>query len=283
MKNLRLLVGLTSLGFAVAVGCGDDTSNTSAPGAGGDGAGSPTSGAGKSNSAGTKATAGSATNPEGGVPSGGAPSGGAPPTAGTPAGGAPGGAGPTGPVCGVGPACDDATQKCVAGTCLLLDGQTCAANADCVHTCIGKTCATRADVLETCDFGVGGAGGAGSGGGGAGGLGAGGAPPEEMGNGDDADCLDGLACDSGTCKRKAGTDCTGPEQCLSNICHKSKCTPVYKGTCTANACAAPVNNLCGLTTTATNDCSFNYIPNSGCTADFKITTCFESCACQLAP
>jgi hypothetical protein len=106
-----------------------------------------------------------------------------------------------------------------------------------------------------------------------------------MGNGDDADCLDGLGCGSGECKRKIGTDCTDAAQCLSGVCHKSKCTAATPGTCTANMCGEPtMDSQCLPTTLATNDCGFNYLPNASCILDFKGTSgCVAVCQCNLEP
>lgn len=292
MKNIRVVIGTTALGIALAVGCGDDpTSSKPTPSDGGEGnSGGDGNGGGKGgtpNTGGTENTSGMPGS-EAGMSS--------------TLGGVPGengaGSGPIGPGCGDGPACNEDTQECVGGECLLVDGEACTANADCVHTCINEQCGPRAEVLGDCDYeGAGGAGGAGAGGAGAGGAGNAGSPgaggegggdgiyvpPEEIGNGDDLDCLDGLACDSGTCKRKQMTDCTGPEQCLSGLCHKSKCTLQEPGVCTANACAAPENSVCAPTTTSTNQCSFNYLPNSSCTVDIKGTYCYAACTCTLAP
>lgn len=290
MKNIRVVVGTTALGIALAVGCGDDPSsstpnpgdagegNSSGEGNGGGKGGTPNTGGTDNTSGKTGAEAGMSSI--GGVATGESGSGG----------------GPVGPGCGDGPACNEDTQECVSGECLLVDGEACTANDDCVHTCINQECGPRAEVLGDCDYeGAGGAGGAGAGGAGSAGSpgsGSGGegggdgiyVPPEEIGNGDDLDCLDGLACDSGTCKRKQMTDCTGPEQCLSGLCHNGKCTLQEAGVCTANACGAPDSNfVCAPTTTAVNQCSFNYIPNSSCTVDVKGTVCYASCTCALSP
>ncbi len=286
MKNLHLILGVTAVGFVLAVGCGDDTkSSNPTPAEGGDNAGGISSG-GKTSGAGTNSTSGKTNNDAGST---------ANPTGGNGTGEAgmstAGGTDP-GPGCGAGPACDDTKEECVSGNCLLVDGEACTTNADCVRVCIGGECAPRAEVLANCDYnGAGGAGAGGAGGaaGAGGGGGAGGeniyVPPEEIGNGEDADCLDGLACDSGTCKRKQMTDCTGPEQCLSGLCYKSKCTLQEPGVCEPNACADadPNSGACGTTTTKTNACSFNYQPNSSCSVIIKGPTCYGYCSCSLAP
>ena len=164
--------------------------------------------------------------------------------------------------CGAGPSCDAAKEQCISGHCLLKDGQTCTANADCAHSCLAKKCAPRGDVLEGCDK-------------------TDGAPPstEDDGNGDDADCLDGLGCDSGTCKRVLFTNCATNGQCLSGLCHKGKCTSQNGGTCRAFSCGAPAGGACAPTTTAENKCSYNHVPAPACTVN--ATSCDTSCACQL--
>ncbi len=85
---------------------------------------------------------------------------------------------------------------CVGGVCLLPNGQSCTANAQCVTTCISLTCASLAGTSQTCDTADG-----------------------------DADCQTGHDCVGGVCLLDNGQSCTADSQCV-NTCISLACAPL---------------------------------------------------------
>ena len=84
----------------------------------------------------------------------------------------------------------DAGSTCVGGMCLRDDGETCAADHQCVGVCVGEVCAPISGTGGDCD--------------------------------DEVDCVEGHVCLGGICLREVGRSCDDDEQC-DGICYVATC------------------------------------------------------------